>query len=444
VVSESGSATIFAPATAPGRAGIAVMRLSGPGVTRAIEALGCAVPPPRRATRARFRDAGGSAIDSGLILFFPAPASFTGEDVAELHLHGGRAILAGVAAALSQVPGLRFAEPGEFSRRAFEHGKLDLTEAEAIADLVAAETAAQRRQALAQLDGALSRLYEDWRDRLIRAAAHLEAAIDFPEEGLPEGIETEISAMLASVAEEIAAHLADGRRGELLRDGVSIAILGPPNAGKSSLLNALAQRDVAITSAIAGTTRDIIEVRLDLAGYPVIVADTAGLRDAGDAIEQEGVRRARARGASADLRLVVVDATRLDLAAEVQPVLGPDSLLVVNKVDLLDEAARRHLPAEALALSVQSGEGMTALLGRLQAEVAHRLAVGTGPVLTRERHRRGIEECLAAIERARMAILPELAGEDLRLGLRTLGRITGKVDVEDLLDVIFRDFCIGK
>src|SRR5258707_7269964 len=280
---------MLAPATAPGRAGIAVVRISGPATRAALAALSCPVPPPRHAARARFVDrASGEAIDDGLALFFPAPASLTGEDVAELHLHGGRAIIEAVTAVLAAQPGLRLAEPGEFTRRAFEHGKLDLTEAEAVADLVGAETAAQRRQALRQLDGELGRLYEGWRESLLRAAAHVEAVIDFAEEGLPQGLDAGAKRTGGRLIGGIEHHLADRRRGEILRDGVSVAIVGPPNAGKSSLINALARRDVAIVAATAGTTRDVIEVRLDLAGYPVILADTAGLREARDPVEEEG------------------------------------------------------------------------------------------------------------------------------------------------------------
>src|SRR5579885_2150106 len=291
VVGEAGlTDTIFAPATAPGRAALAIIRVSGPAAGEALRALAGSVPPPRRARRARFRDPRtGEPIDDGLALFFPAPASATGEDVAELHLHGGRAVLEAAASALLAVPGLRLAEPGEFTRRAFENGKLD----------VAAETAAQRRQSLAQLEGALGRLYDGWRGRLMRALAHLEAAIDFPEEDLPAGIDRGVRADVEALVAEITAHLTDERRGEILREGVEIAIIGPPNAGKSSLLNALARRDVAITSAVAGTTRDVIEVRLDLACYPVSVADPAALRATWRAIEEEGVRRARQRAARA-------------------------------------------------------------------------------------------------------------------------------------------------
>jgi tRNA modification GTPase len=433
-------ATIFAPATAAGRAGIAIVRISGPSVRNAMAALSIGPPAPRHATRARFRDAAtGEKIDDGLVLFFPGPASVTGEDVAELHLHGSRAVLAAITAILSGVPGLRLAEPGEFTRRAFEHGKLDLTEAEAIADLVAAETAAQRRQAMRQLDGELGRLYGGWARRLLRTLAHLEAAIDFPEEGLPPKLDVGARRELTELRAAMAAHLADNRAGEILRDGVSIAIVGPPNAGKSSLINALSKRDVAITSAVAGTTRDVIEVRLDLGGYPVILADTAGLRTARDAIEAEGVRRARAAAAAADLRIVVFDATRPAELADLGE-LVEGALIVANKIDL----GGRGATAGAVPVSALTGEGIGDLLVRLTAIVKDRFAVGDSPVLTRARHRSALEDCVASLDRALDAALPELVAEDVRLAIRGLGRITGRVDVEDVLDVIFREFCIGK
>jgi tRNA modification GTPase len=435
--------TIFALSTVPGRAGIAVVRVSGPDIYGALAALGLPPPPPRRATRARLRDrASGEVIDDGLVLFFPAPASFTGEDVAELHLHGSRAVVVAVLEILGRLPGLRMAEPGEFTRRAFENGKLDLTAAEGLADLVAAETAAQRRQALRQLGGELGRIYDSWRAELLRALAHVEAEIDFPEEGLPEDLHAVVRGAAGRLAGSIAEHLADDRRGERLRDGLSVAIVGPPNVGKSSLLNALARREAAIVSATAGTTRDVIELHLDLGGYPVVLADTAGLREAGDEIEAEGVRRARARAEGADLRLVVVDARHAaaDLAA-LGPIAEGDAVVVANKRDLAPAAA---LPERALPLSVATGEGMPGLIELLGREVGARLATGNAPVVTRARHRAALEACLAALRRALTASLPELMAEDLRLAARALGRITGRVDVEDVLDVIFREFCIGK
>ena len=434
-------ATIFALASAPGRAGIAVLRLSGARVHRTLLALIGKIPIPRRATRAQFRDPdNGELIDDGVVLFFPAPHSYTGEDVAEFHVHGSRAVIAALLDLLGRREALRLAEPGEFTRRAFENGKLDLTEAEAVADLIAAETAAQRRQALRQLDGALGALYEDWRARLMRALARLEAEIDFPEEGLPPDISAGIRGDVASLGAEIEAHLDDRHRGERLRDGVSIAILGPPNAGKSSLLNALARRDIAITSAIAGTTRDVIETRLDLGGYPVLLADTAGLRVSADSIEQEGVRRALARAEAADLRLIILDATRPEATVDLALIDG-DAVIVVNKTDLAPDAP---IAAGALGLSVATGAGMGALLARLTEEVAKRAGDGGAPLITRARHREALLQCAAALARFPLATLPELAAEDLRQAARALGRITGRVDVEDMLDVIFREFCIGK
>ena len=433
-------ATIFALASAPGRAGIAVLRLSGSRVHRTLLVVVGLSPVARRATRVRFRDPdSGDIIDDGVAIYFPAPHSYTGEDVAEFHVHGSRAVIAALLEILGRREGLRLAEPGEFTRRAFENGKLDLTEAEAVADLVDAETAAQRRQALRQLDGALGALYEDWRARLMRALARIEAEIDFPEEGLPPDLWAGIRGDVAALAAEIAAHLADGRRGERLRDGVSVAIIGPPNAGKSSLLNALARRDIAITSAIAGTTRDVIEARLDLGGYPVLLADTAGLRQSADEIEQEGVRRALARAEAADLRLVMVDATQP--RDTVDPRLaGDNAIVVLNKIDLAPAAATDG----ALRLSVTTGEGMEALLARLTEEVARRAGDGSAPLITRARHREALTLCTRSLTRFADATLPELAAEDLRQAARALGRITGRVDVEDMLDIVFHDFCVGK
>jgi tRNA modification GTPase len=441
--------TIFALATAPGRAAIAVVRISGPGTRAALEDIAGAIPPPRRAAHRRLRDPEtGEIIDDGIVLFFPAPASFSGEDMAELQLHSGRAILSAVFALLGARPGFRLAEPGEFTRRAFLNGKLDLTGAEAIADLVAAETAAQRRQALRQLAGAFGQLCEAWRARLIRAQARLEAEIDFPEEDLPPALWQAARREMKALRHEIAAHLADDHRGERLRDGVVVAILGPPNAGKSSLMNALARRDVAITSSIAGTTRDVIEVGLDLGGYPVVLADTAGLRDSADAVEEEGVRRARARAASADLRLIVLDATRPAESAAVRPLIDSAAIVVANKIDLAppDGAvwADRLGGAPASRLSVATGEGLAALIERLSAAVSGLLTADAAPLVTRTRHRLALEACVAALDRFAGATLPELAAEDLRAAARSLGAITGRVGVEDVLDSLFREFCIGK
>ncbi|PWC32266.1 tRNA uridine-5-carboxymethylaminomethyl(34) synthesis GTPase MnmE [Azospirillum sp. TSO35-2] len=441
------TATIFALATAPGRSGVAVVRVSGPGAGSALAALtGRSLPAPRRAVLTHLRDpATGDALDDALVLRFTAPASFTGEDVVELHLHGGRAVVTGVVEALGALPGLRLAEPGEFTRRAFENGKLDLTEAEAVADLIDAETMAQRRQALRQMDGALGRLYDGWRERLTRALAHIEADIDFAEDDLPGGVADAVRPVVAALADEIAAHLNDGGRGERLREGLHIAIVGAPNAGKSSLLNALARRDAAIVSARAGTTRDIIEVHLDLGGYPVVLADTAGLREAAaDEVEEEGIRRARDRAARADVKVAVFDATALpDLDPATLALIDGDTVVVFNKTDLAGPVDVRPDLSPVL-VSAHTGAGLKELEERLTAFSADRLAIGSAPSLTRARHRAALTECRESLLRALDASLPELAAEDVRLASRALGRITGRVDVEDLLDVIFRDFCIGK
>jgi len=451
--------TIFALSSAPGRAGVAVLRVSGPAAGAALEALAGRRPAPRRATLATLaRPDTGEALDRALVLWFPAPASVTGEDVVELHVHGGRAVIDAVLGALAGRPGLRPAEAGEFARRAFDHGRLDLSEVEGLADLIEAETEAQRRQALRQMDGGLSRLSEGWRAELIAVSARLEAAIDFPEDDLPSGLLEGVRHNILCLKETIHRYLGDSHTGERLRSGFYVAIVGPPNTGKSSLLNALARRDVAIVSETAGTTRDVIEAHLDLGGYPVVLADTAGLRDSAEAdpdpqraIEAEGVRRARAGAAAADLRLAVLDlrdAGRPDQAT--LALLDRDSLVVFNKGDLVPEAERTPPPAlphglAGMTISVRSGEGIEALIRRLGEEVAHRLERGAAaPAITRLRHRRALEEAVAALARAATADLPELIGEDLRLAARALGRIAGRVDVEDLLDAIFHKFCIGK
>jgi tRNA modification GTPase len=437
--------TIFALATAPGRGGIAVLRLSGPASRAALMALAGVQPVARRATPVTLRDpATGETVDRGLALLFAAPASYTGEDVVELHVHGGRAVVQRLLGLLDAQAGLRPAEAGEFTRRAFEHGKLDLTQAEAVADMVAAETEAQRRQALRQLDGALGRLYEDWRARLVQALAYAEADIDFADEDLPAGLTEAARGQIRLLREDIAAHLRDRRAGEILRDGFQIAIVGAPNAGKSSILNALAKRDAAIVDATAGTTRDIIELRLDLGGYPAIVADTAGLRDTADAVEGEGVRRAHRRARAADLLLVIYDATKAeDAATRTLAAQAAQALVVRNKCDLLPVWPRAR--AGEVVVSARAGTGMAVLEERLAGLIAAQLDRSSGaPALTRLRHRRALEEAVAGLDRALAGTAPELVAEDLRLAARAIGRVTGRVDVEDLLDVIFRDFCIGK
>ena len=439
--------TIFALATPPGRGGVAVIRISGPRAGEALAALsGKQAPAARRAVlRVLTNPETGGVIDHALVLFFAAPHSFTGEDVAELHLHGGRAVVDGALRALA--PFGRLAEPGEFTRRAFENGRMDLTAAEAVADLIDAETEAQAAQALEQMGGALAALYDGWRARLTRALAHLEADIDFPDEDLPDGVAGEVRPDLQALRDEMRAHLDDNRRGERLRDGIHIAVIGAPNAGKSSLVNALSRREVAIVSEHAGTTRDVVEAHLNLGGYPVILADTAGLRpeqvtdDAHGQIEGEGIRRARARAKDADITLLVFDASAPPDAATLGLRDGR-SVIVRNKSDL---APGQHALGEgAVLFSARTADNLAGLTGAIVAKIKAVLGERHAPPLTRQRHRAALEDAAAALNRALAGRETELIAEDARLAIRALGRITGRVDVEDLLDVIFRDFCIGK
>ncbi len=424
--------SIFALASGSTRAAIAVMRLSGPASRTAMAVLcgGCE-PPARQASVRRLRDRGGAILDQALVLSFPAPGSYTGEDCAELHLHGGRAVVDAVANALIDL-GLRPAEPGEFTRRAFLNGRMDLVEAEAVHDLVAAETEAQRRQALRQLEGALGALYQDWADRLRGILAFQEALIDFPDEDLPPEVEAQLLATLRAVRTDMRSHLNDAGRGEKLREGLFFAITGAPNVGKSTLINALAEREVAIVSEIPGTTRDVLETRVVLGDVPVTLVDTAGLRATTDTIEAEGVRRAIARAEDADLVMMVVEAGSPVQAAG-------RSLLIANKADLGHPG-----PAGASRISAKTGEGMDELRGRL-AEAARQMTASQGPPpLTRARHRAALVAAAEHLDAAEQAELAELRGEDLRLAMRALGRVTGHVGVEDILDTVFSKFCIGK
>lgn len=447
--------TIVALASGAARAGVAVIRASGPMVGPLLGALtGRGLPRARTATLATLCDpASGEALDEALTLWFPGPGSFTGEDVAELHVHGGPAVIEAVIAACLVVSGVRPAEPGEFTRRAFENGKLDLAEAEGLADLVDAETEGQRRQALRQGKGALSAVYEGWRGRLIGAAALIEAEIDFPDEDLPGALAARAGPILETLAADMGRHLDDRHRGERVREGYRIAIIGAPNAGKSSLLNALARREAAIVSEIPGTTRDVVELRLVLAGFPVWIADTAGLREAADAIEAEGVRRALARAEEADLRIGVVEAGA-EVPVELAGALRAGDVLVRSKVDLLIQPNRPWVPDHAFGASGMTSLGVSSFTGagvtELEALLAVRVAAALGseevPALTRARHRRLVEEARRALLRALPGLYgaPELAAEDVRAAAAALGRLTGRIDVEDLLDEIFASFCIGK
>ncbi|MDP2296123.1 MAG: tRNA uridine-5-carboxymethylaminomethyl(34) synthesis GTPase MnmE [Pseudolabrys sp.] len=511
--------TIFALSSGRPPVAIAVIRISGPRAGAALTALGVKIPEPRKAGLARIRDPrSGEIIDEALVLWFPAPHSETGEDVAELQAHGGRAVIAAILDALAQVEGLRMAEAGEFTRRGFENGKLDLTAVEGLADLVGAETEGQRRQAFRQMKGLLGNRAETWRKRLIQALALVEARIDFSDEAdVPEELIAPALTIARELKEEIAAALADGRRGERLREGLVVAIAGPPNAGKSTLLNRIARREAAIVSPHAGTTRDIIEVHLDLGGLPATLLDTAGIRETSDPVEREGVRRARERAAGADLVLWVVDASdrqaRGDaLVAGQAAAKGLESSVtgagrvwrVLNKIDLVDHMLKRsesdarsdsgselelslnnplinkvntgltskserglrsnelltdmvnsfitvHVEPKFIniehefSVSAVSGEGFELLLTELERYAKEFLTGAEQSLVSRARHREALESTLSALGRAeRLAGSEDLLAEELRAAAYDLGRLTGRVDVEDVLDVIFRDFCIGK
>ena len=478
--------TIFALSSGRPPAAIAVVRVSGTRAGAALEAIIGKVPDPRKAALAQIRGPDGEVIDQALVLWFPAPHSETGEDVAEFQLHGGRAVIAGVLSALSRIDGLRPAEAGEFTRRAFENGKLDLTAVEGLADLVMAETEGQRRQAFRQMTGALGKRAEGWRSQLIQALAMVEARIDFSDEAdVPQDLVTPALQIARALEGEITSVLADDSRGERLREGLVVAIAGPPNAGKSTLLNRIAKRDAAIVSPYAGTTRDVIEVHLDLAGFPVTLLDTAGIRETDDPVEREGVLRARTRAESADLVLWVIEAS--DPALPDWPESGrptPPAWLIRNKVDLLQQDSLRNeqlsqnnyknepyshpnKPLKNIAnrrltdknefkfnsnesifnISAITGEGFETLLARLARYAEGCLAGSESALVTRERHRRALEDVQKALRRAvarDLAGREDLLAEELRIAGRALGRLTGRVDVEDVLDVIFRDFCIGK
>ncbi|MEP6968320.1 MAG: tRNA uridine-5-carboxymethylaminomethyl(34) synthesis GTPase MnmE [Pseudomonadota bacterium] len=443
--------TIFALATAPGRAAVAVLRLSGPGARPALEALATRVPGPRRATLRTLRAADGAALDQALVLWFPAPHSYTGEDCAELHLHGGTAVVDAVTGALLAA-GARLAEPGEFTRRAFENGKLGLDQAEAIADLIEAESAAQARQAVGQLQGALGRRYEAWREGLIETLALLEAAVDFADEDVPADVAGRARAPLERLAADLDLALADAGRGRRVRDGYRVAIIGAPNAGKSSLFNALVGRDAAIVTPIPGATRDVIEAPLTLDGYRVVVADMAGLRDTVEPIESEGVRRARAWAGAADLRLWIVDRSACHGAwREASALVRPGDFCLLNKSDLpagADGKAAR-LAADGLGAQVATlslvAPVATDFHDRFARRVTRDLAGSDFPAATRARHEQLLREARAHIARAIGGLeAPELAAEDVRLAARALARVTGRMGAEDVLDRVFASFCIGK
>jgi tRNA modification GTPase len=443
--------TIFALSSGRPPAAIAVVRISGPRASAALEALIGRVPAPRRATFARVREPStGETIDEAVVLWFPGPKSETGEDTAEVQLHGGRAVIAAVLAALATVPGLRPAEAGEFTRRAFENGRLDLTRVEGLADLIYADTEVQRRQAYRQLQGLLGNRAEGWRAMLVETIALVEAGIDFSDEGdVPANTLGPALEAAQQLHDEIEGALADSHRGERLRDGLVVVIAGPVNVGKSSLLNRIARRDAAIVSPLAGTTRDIIEVHLDLDGYPVTMLDTAGIRPTDDPIEQEGVRRALERASAADLVLWVVDASAAKGAALESPAqqfAETPKLVVYNKVDLV-AVPKPDRTDQSLSISAKTGEGFNELLRKLTEHARSHLGSAEPALVTRQRQRHTLEQAATALGRAIAEgenRREDIVAEELRLAARALGRLTGRVDVEDVLDVIFRDFCIGK
>ena len=444
--------TIFALSSGRPPSAIAIVRVSGPQAGLALINLAGKLPRPRLASRALLRDANGQSIDDAVVLWFPQPGSATGEDVAEFHVHGGRAVLAALFAAISRIPNLRAAEPGEFTRRAFENGKLDLTEAEGLDDLIHADTDRQRRQALRQLRGLLGDLARDWRERIIEASALIEAGIDFADEGdVPAELIAPALEKIKSLHDEIRDVLAAQGKAERLRDGLVVAIAGPPNVGKSTLINQLARREVAIVSPHAGTTRDVIEVQLDLDGYPVMVIDTAGIRETDDPVEQEGVRRAQARAVEADLVLWLTDSDEMEQG---RPEAAAPVWTVRNKIDLGSEAARRETAGKtigererrAFAISARRGDGLPELIAALVDFATTFFGASEAALVTRARQRKLLIRAADALRRSVDLVEEgeELAAEELRAASYALGRLLGRVDVEDVLGAIFQKFCIGK
>jgi len=440
--------TIFALASAPGRSGVAVMRVSGPLSDDIIWKLTeKPLPHPRRAVVRDLLGKENVVIDQGILVWFSAPNSFTGEDVVELHTHGSPAVVGVLSDRLFEL-GARQAEPGEFSKRAFQNGKMDLTEAEGLADLIDSNTEGQRRQALRQMQGGLRDVYEDWRNQILDALANVEGEIDFPDEDdVPDSLAQRAGPILEKVKVELEDALQKSGRGERVRHGVDIAIIGAPNAGKSSLINELASKEAAIVSATPGTTRDIVEVHMELAGLPVRISDTAGLRDTDDEIEAEGVRRAKLRAKDADLRLAIIDVSAEEKTIAVSETRDGD-FIVLNKVDLASPSSslRKNVSRETFLVSVETGDGIEALVAALEETVKNRFSATEQAGLTRSRHRDCVERAKNAVENAikTLNIAPELAGADLRLALHAVKELAGETDIEAVLDKVFSSFCIGK
>ena len=443
-MSQNFEDTILALATGSLHAATALIRISGNAASTTANILGFKLQKQRLASVAILKD-GERKLDEALVIFFKGPRSYTGEDVMELHVHGGRAVIEAVINTLQKQGGFRIAEPGEFTKRAVLNGKMDLTKAEGINDLIQAETEAQRVQSFAQVDGALSEIAFGWREKAIKIAAHVEAYIDFPDEEIPESTLTGLGDEMSVLIRDIEKGLNDGRRGEILREGFRVAVIGPPNAGKSTLVNWLSKRPVSIISEQPGTTRDVLEASLDLGGYPVIIADTAGLRASTDPIENEGIKRAQEWAKTANSRLILLEpSTEAGFLERLKP--NPEcDLVVLNKIDLLPRDFKKE---ETLAISLKDEIGLDKLLNGLKKIVSKSMVGQEPPVITRTRHREALQSCLNSIKSAKTALLsgeePEIVAEELRAATKSLGRVVGAVDVEDLLDVVFGDFCIGK
>ena len=442
--------TIYALSSGPGISGVAVIRVSGKNTAKVVRRLTRSkLPTPRVATLAKFNKNGGKElIDEGVIIWFPAPNSYTGEDLAEFHVHGSRAVVNAMHLTISKVKNCRLAEPGEFTKRAFQNGKINLLKAESIADLISSETEIQRKQALKIMSGRSSDKFNSWRKKLLKILSHIEAKIDFPEENLPNNIIKEIQKTSNNVLKEIKKTLDDQKVGERIRSGFKIAIIGPPNSGKSSLLNYLSKRDVAIVSEIAGTTRDVIETHLNLDGYPVIVSDTAGIRSSKNEIEKKGIKIALKRAEDADLRLVIVSSKNADFTSVFKGLLAQNAILVVNKSDLIKgKLNSKFKKYERVLISIKKDLNLNKLITKIKSKLKNKFTTTEDILITRERHRQNLINCvkhLQKFQKKKSAQDFDKSAEDLRLATRHLGMIVGKVDVEELLGSIFNDFCIGK
>ena len=442
--------TIFALSTGPGISGIAIIRISGQEAAKTIKSLTkLPLPKPRIATLRKINKINTSElIDEGMILWFPGPESYTGEDMAEIHVHGGRAVVLAVQKEISKVDNCRLAEPGEFTKLAFQNGKINLLKAESIADLISAETEIQRLQAVKIMRGKSSEKFDWLRERLLKILSFVEAKIDFPEEDLPKENLKKIKQDSTEVLNEINKILNDQKVGEIIREGFKIAIVGPTNAGKSSLLNNLSKREVAIVSEVAGTTRDVVEARLNIEGYPVIISDTAGIRDSKDEIEKKGIRLSLKKAENADLKLVVVDAKSIDLSGFLKDLLKNDAILVINKSDLIKEKLDKEISKlNHVLISLKNNSNIDFLISKIKNNLKNKFISEEDILITRERHRQHLIQCanyLRNFSDKNDKKDFDKAAEDLRLATRHLGMIVGKVDVEEILGSIFNDFCIGK